>query len=120
MNIVGYIFMILGGLFYALGGLGILRMPDIYNRIQAATKATTLGTFSVLIGVGFIQPSWFLKIILIIIFILITNPISSSVLAKAAYVKGIQPVEGTVGCADEILVDEVLVDEILSERGDQS
>ena len=110
MNIVGTIFLVLGGLFYALGGLGILRMPDVYNRIQAGTKATTLGTFSVLLGVGFIQPSWFLKIILIILFILITNPISSSVLAKAAYASGIQPVEGTVGS----------VDVILSERGEQA
>lgn len=109
MNIVGLIFMILGGLFYALGGLGILRMPDVYCRIQAGTKATTLGTFSVLLGVGCMHPSWFLKILLIIIFIIITNPISSSVLAKAAYATHIQPVKGTLG----------RIDEILSERGDQ-
>lgn len=85
ISIIGYIFMIIGGLFYFLGGLGILRMPDVFNRIQAGTKATTLGTFSMLIGIGVSHPDWLLKVILIIIFIALSNPIGSSVLAKAAY-----------------------------------
>ena len=85
MEIVSYVFMIIGGLFFLLGGLGILRMPDVFNRIQAGTKATTLGAFSLLIGVGVANPEWLLKIILIIVFIALSNPIGSSVLAKAAY-----------------------------------
>ena len=85
MEIVSYVFMILGGLFYLLGGLGVLRMPDVFNRIQAGTKATTLGAFSMLIGVGISHPDWLLKVVLIIVFIALSNPIGSSVLAKAAY-----------------------------------
>ncbi len=85
MEIISYVFMIIGGLFYLLGGLGILRMPDVFNRIQAGTKATTLGAFSLLIGVGFAHPDWFFKVVLIIVFIALANPIGSSVLAKAAY-----------------------------------
>ena len=85
MEIVSYVFMIIGGLFYLLGGLGILRMPDVFNRIQAGTKATTLGAFSILIGVGISHPEWLLKVGLIIVFIALSNPISSSALAKAAY-----------------------------------
>ena len=91
MEIVSYVFMIIGGLFYLLGGLGILRMPDIFNRIQAGTKATTLGAFSLLIGVGMAHPEWFLKIGLIIVFIALSNPIGSSVLAKAAYKSEVLP-----------------------------
>lgn len=68
-----------------LGGLGVLRMPDTFNRIQAGTKATTLGVFSLLIGVGFANPTWWFKVILIIVFIAISNPIGSSVIAKATY-----------------------------------
>jgi len=45
MVITSYVFMIIGGLFFLLGGLGVLRMPDTFNRIQAWTKATTLGAF---------------------------------------------------------------------------
>lgn len=84
-SIIGYIFMIIGGLFFFLGGLGVLRMPDVFNRIQAGTKATTLGTFSMLIGILIVNPSWALKLILIILFIALSSPIGSSVLAKAAY-----------------------------------
>lgn len=85
MTIASYIFLIIGGLFYLLGGLGILRMPDTFNRIQAGTKATTLGSFSILIGVFFANPSWVFKILIIIVFIVISNPIGSSAIAKATY-----------------------------------
>ncbi|MGD9909777.1 MAG: monovalent cation/H(+) antiporter subunit G [Candidatus Izemoplasmatales bacterium] len=85
MTIASYIFLIIGGLFYLLGGLGILRMPDTFNRIQAGTKATTLGSFSVLIGVFFANPSWVFKILIIIVFVVISNPIGSSAIAKATY-----------------------------------
>ena len=85
MIITSYILMIIGAVFLALGGFGVFRMPDVFNRIQAGTKATTLGAFSLILGVGFAEPSWFLKIALIIVFIAITNPVGSSVLARAAY-----------------------------------
>ncbi len=85
MEIVSYIFLIIGGLFFMLGGLGVLRMPDTFNRIQAGTKATTLGVFSLLIGVAILNPEWISKIIIIIVFIIISNPIGSSVIAKATY-----------------------------------
>jgi len=91
MEIVSYVFLILGGLFYLLGGLGILRMPDTFDRIQAGTKATTLGAFSVLIGVGIANPDWLLKVLLIIVFIALANPIGSSALAKAAYKSCVLP-----------------------------
>ena len=85
MEIVSYIFLIIGGLFFLLGGLGVLRMPDTFNRIQAGTKATTLGVFSTLIGVAFANPDWIAKVIVIIVFVAISNPIGSSAIAKAIY-----------------------------------
>jgi len=109
MSILGAIFMIVGGIFYALGGFGIFRMPDVYNRLQAGTKATTLGTFSLLIGVGFMHPQWFIKILLIIIFIAITNPVGSSVLGRAAYITGVKPYK--------VVVDELKT--LYSKGGDK-
>jgi len=85
MEIISYVFLIIGGIFFLLGGLGILRMPDTFNRIQAGTKATTLGAFSILVGIAFAQPTWILKIAVIIVFIAISNPIGSSAIAKATY-----------------------------------
>jgi len=89
MSVIGNILLVLGAVFLAIGGLGVFRMPDVFNRVQAGTKATTLGAFSLLLGVGFLNPSWFLKLALIIVFIAITNPVGSSVLARAAHHKGV-------------------------------
>jgi multicomponent Na+:H+ antiporter subunit G len=47
------VFITIGILFNLLGGIGIIRLPDTYNRLQAATKCVTLGTCSILIGVLF-------------------------------------------------------------------
>lgn len=88
MTIASYVFMILGGFFLSLGGFGVFRMPDVFNRIQAGTKATTLGAFSLILGVGLANPDWLLKIALIIVFIAVTNPVGSSVLARSAYKSG--------------------------------
>lgn len=99
MDYIGYLFMIIGAIFYALGGLGLVRMPDVFNRSQAGTKATTLGTFSLLIGVIFLQPGWTLKLLLILFFVGLTNPIGSSVLVRAAYLSKVVPFE--------IKVDEI-------------
>jgi multicomponent Na+:H+ antiporter subunit G len=89
MEIISYIFLIIGGLFFLLGGLGVLRMPDTFNRIQAGTKATTLGAFSIMIGIGFgvaeAHLDWLPKLLIIIVFIVISNPVGSSAIAKATY-----------------------------------
>lgn len=63
---IGLGLMIIGSLFYVLAGLGLLRMPDVFNRIQAGTKATTLGTFSVIVGVGIYQPAWIVRCLIIV------------------------------------------------------
>ena len=99
VNVISAVFLVLGGLFYFLGGLGVLRMPDPFDRIQAGTKATTLGAFSILIGVGVSHPDWLLKVILIIVFIALSNPIGSSALAKATY--------KAEGAPDNIVTDEM-------------
>ncbi|SDC74686.1 monovalent cation/H(+) antiporter subunit G [Geotoga petraea] len=90
MNILGYIFVFIGALFYALGGLGMFRMPDVFNRLQAGTKATTLGTIALLFGIGLLNPDWMIKILLIIVFLTVTNPVGSSTLARAAYISNVK------------------------------
>ena len=80
----------IGVIFLFLGGLGILRMPDVYNRMQAGTKATTLGAVGTIIGVGLMHPEWFFKTSIIALFILLSNPISSHALARGSYKIGIK------------------------------
>lgn len=91
LEYTGYILVIVGVLFLFLGALGIVRMPDVYTRLQAGTKATTLGALGTIIGVGLIQPEWFWKTLIIAIFIAISNPISSHALARGSYKSGIKP-----------------------------
>ncbi len=83
MSSVGMILIIIGGLFLALSGLGILRMPDVFNRLQAGTKASTLGALCTVVGVGLVRPDWIVECLVIVALILIGAPVASSVLARA-------------------------------------
>jgi multicomponent Na+:H+ antiporter subunit G len=96
LNIIGSLFLFSGAAFLFLGGLGLVRMPDLFNRIQAGTKTTTLGTLLTLVGIACLQPAWWAKLILIALFILSTNPLSSQVLARAAHRIGTRKSEKTV------------------------
>lgn len=88
LSLLGGLLLVAGASFLFLGGLGLFRMPDVFNRIQAGTKATTLGTLFSLAGFACLQPGWALKLFLIGLFVLFTNPISSQVLARAAHRSG--------------------------------
>jgi multicomponent Na+:H+ antiporter subunit G len=95
-EITGNLFLITGSLFLFSAGLGVLRMPDTYNRIQTGTKATTLGTILILVGIAFLHPAWALKLVILIFFVMLTNPVSSHALARASHTIGIHETEMTV------------------------
>jgi multicomponent Na+:H+ antiporter subunit G len=84
MEIIGSIFLVVGAVFIFLGALGVVRMPDVINKLQAGTKATTLGFLSIVLGMLFIRPDMWGKLLLIAFFVLATNPIGSHNLARAA------------------------------------
>ena len=96
LDLIGGILLLGGATFLFLGGLGLLRMPDLFNCIQAGTKATTLGTLLSLAGIGCLQPGWALKLAIIGLFVLFTNPLSSQVLARAAHRIGTTKAPATV------------------------
>lgn len=85
MEIVGVIFLTIGGIFMFLGVLGLIRMPDVFNKLQAGTKATTLGFLSLALGLFFIEPAWWGKILVIVFFVLFTNPVGSHNIARAVH-----------------------------------
>ncbi len=92
LTILGALSLFAGTLFLLLGGLGLYRMPDTYTRIQAGTKATTLGTLLTLLGAALLAPGWSIKLLLIVLFVMFTNPLSSQFLARAAHRARIVPV----------------------------
>jgi len=85
LDIIGGIFLLAGACFLLICGLGLVRMPDLFTRIQAGTKATTLGTLLILAGAVCLRPEWGFKLLLIGLFTFFTNPLSSHVLARAAH-----------------------------------
>ncbi len=91
LAIIGSFISLLGSLFLLLASIGIIRMPDTYNRMQTGTKATTLGSMLFFVGIAFAHPSWWAKLLILIIFIFLTNPLSSHVLARALHFIGKSP-----------------------------
>jgi multicomponent Na+:H+ antiporter subunit G len=88
-ELIGSIVILLGAFFHFSAGLGMLRMPDAFTRMQAGTKASTLGNALILIGIAVYHPGWSLKLLILIYFVFMTNPVSSHALARAARAIGI-------------------------------
>ena len=91
----------IGVVFDILGCVGLLRMPDVYTRLQTATKAVTLGTCLILLGVaisGFgahLYPRG-VKALLCMAFVLVTSPTAAHALARGAHRSGIKPTPSVV------------------------
>lgn len=87
--IVGVLVMV-GALFAALAAIGIVRMPDLYTRMQSATKAGSLGVACVTLGaaIHFSKPIPSIEAALIIAFLFGTAPIASILIGQAAYSSG--------------------------------
>jgi len=91
-EILGIFFIVIGLGFDFFGCLGLIRLPDVYNRLQASTKCVTLGTCSLLFGLllfkGFSAAG--IKAILCMIFIILTAPVAAHALARAAHKSGVK------------------------------
>jgi multicomponent Na+:H+ antiporter subunit G len=85
MAVVGALISLVGACFFLLSAIGLLRMPDAFNRMQAGTKATTLGSIAFLLGIGIMEPEYLGRTIILAVFIALTNPVSSNALARAAH-----------------------------------
>lgn len=87
-EVICSILMLMGAVLMCIAGLGILRMPDLFMRMSAATKASTLGVGFLLAAVAVRFP--FLEVIsrtvAIIVFVLLTAPVAAHMIGRAAYV----------------------------------
>ena len=95
---IGTILIGIGVAFTLFGTIGLIRLPDMYNRLQAATKCVTLGTAILLIGGGIYSgiPSLLVKSILCAIFILVTSPVAAHAIARGGYISGVELWDGSV------------------------
>jgi multicomponent Na+:H+ antiporter subunit G len=92
-DIASWILLVAGGLACMVGGVGLLRMPDFYTRVHAASVTDTLGAGLILLGL-IVQAGWTLvavKLAIVGLLIFFTSPAATHALAKAALGRGLEP-----------------------------
>lgn len=96
IDILSWILLVAGAGFLLIGGIGVLRLPDVYTRAHAAGITDTLGADLILVGLmlqgGFTLVT--VKLALIMIFIFVTSPTSTHALIHTAHADGLKPVLG--------------------------
>jgi multicomponent Na+:H+ antiporter subunit G len=91
-NILSLIFIGIGVLFDFFGCFGLIRLPDVYNRLQAATKCVTLGTWCILLGLFFRYgvSGTGIKALLFIPLIFLASTVAAHALIRGTYLFGIK------------------------------
>ncbi len=93
LNIISWLLMTTGGFFVLVGGIGALRMPNLYTRMHAASVTDSIGPILVIGGLilqaGMTLASF--KLAAILVFLLLTGPTASNALASAAMLSGHRP-----------------------------
>ncbi|MBM7097152.1 Na+/H+ antiporter subunit G [Bacillus sp. H-16] len=88
-EVIVSIFLITGAGLSVIGSIGIIRFPDVYGRLHAATKSATLGVISIMIGIFLyfliVQGLFVGKFLLTILFVFLTAPVAGFMIAKSAY-----------------------------------
>lgn len=97
-DIVTLALMSLGVFFMLAGALGLLRLPDLYMRMSATTKSSTLGVAFMLLAtaVYFGEIGVGIRVLATIAFLMLTAPIAAHMIARAAYIRGVKLWPGTV------------------------
>jgi multicomponent Na+:H+ antiporter subunit G len=95
-TVLGWVCIVAGSLFMVVGGIGLLRLPDFYARVHAASITDTVGAWLVLVGLMFAAGLTLVtvKLLFVLVFLVLTSPLASHVLVKAAYLHGLEPLEG--------------------------
>lgn len=88
---------LIGVSFILLSSFGIVRLPDIYTRMHAGGKSSTLGIIAVLLGVAIYNGTLIsmAKMVALIAFFFLTAPVAAHMLGRAAYLTGVKPVAAT-------------------------
>jgi multicomponent Na+:H+ antiporter subunit G len=88
-----------GAILCVIGTIGVMRFPDFYTRMHAASITDTSGASVILIGMALMAPDWLVVVKLVVVFMLVflTSPTASHAVASAAHTAGLQPLIGRVG-----------------------
>lgn len=88
---IGLAIVFIGVLFDLFGCIGLVRLPDVYNRLQSATKCVSLGTCGIMFGIFLMEGfnSLGVKALVAIPFIFVTAPTAAHALARGAHIAGV-------------------------------
>ena len=116
-NIIGVILLCIGILFNLFGCLGLIRLPDVYNRLQSATKCVTLGTCSILISLlfffGFSEIG--IKALVALPLLFFSATVAAHALARGAYIFGIGLDKRSI---KDDYKDQVMEGNVINDKGD--
>ncbi|MES1925660.1 monovalent cation/H(+) antiporter subunit G [Salinisphaera sp. T31B1] len=93
IDTASWVLLLSGAVFSVIGGIGILRMPDFYTRMHAASITDTAG-MTLMLGGLMLQAGFTLvtaKLVFILVFLMITSPTATHALARAALHDGVAP-----------------------------
>lgn len=93
LDIISWTFLMIGGFFSIVGGIGLLRLPDLFTRLHGGGITDTLGAGTILVGLMFQSGISLVtvKLVMILFFLWITSPTSCHALARAALYSGMVP-----------------------------
>lgn len=98
-ELIGALLILIGSIVSVISAIGIIRFPDIYTRAHAATKTTTLAVLLTLVGAFlylWLSESFIsVRLILGIIFVFLTAPVSGHLILRASYRSGVEMSEST-------------------------
>ncbi|MEM1380332.1 MAG: monovalent cation/H(+) antiporter subunit G [Pseudomonadota bacterium] len=96
LDLLSWLCLLGGGFFVIIGAVGVLRFPDFYTRMHAAGITDTLGADLILVGLLFQVPDAItaVKLLLIIVFFVLTSPVATHCVAHAAYAGREAPLTG--------------------------
>jgi multicomponent Na+:H+ antiporter subunit G len=102
LDVVSAVLLLMGVLLAVLAAIGLLRFPDVFSRMHAATKPATLGLLLITVGAALRmeQGDDAVKLLLVAAFQFLTAPVAAHMIGRAAYRSG-------TGALDELVVDEL-------------
>lgn len=92
IEVVSAVLMLIGAVFVFLSAIGIVKMPDLYTRMSATTKASTFGLVFILIGTSLLwgEAGIIGRSLIIILFLFFSAPIAAHIIGRAGYADGIR------------------------------
>jgi len=95
LDVLSWACIVIGGVFCLLSGIGLVRFPDVFTRMHAASLGDTLGAGLIIVGLllqaGLAADLVGIKLVMILVFLLFTSPVATHALAQAALLDGQRP-----------------------------